>query len=233
MLKSLMLLFERASAARKSKGSNRRDRACFKRRLQRNFAHRSGTHGCSAASEKFANRKATKEGAIWKLCALSQLPRWLRLTPFSTEDASALGFVPGVLGTGKIDCFFNRSDASTGLVFAPKKPDAVQRSASVALVASLCLGGCASSGAPTYSIVGAFFPRVDVLRRARDRRRHSRPRPIRRHWAQPRASIPIICVFVPGCYHRGPGLDILVRAVKSRKLRGPKPLPPRERRDRA
>jgi uncharacterized membrane protein YeaQ/YmgE (transglycosylase-associated protein family) len=69
-----------------------------------------------------------------------------------------LGFVPGVLGTGKIDCFFNRSDASTGLVFAPKKPDAVQRSASVALVASLCLGGCASSGAPTYSIVGAFFP---------------------------------------------------------------------------
>ena len=160
MLKSLMLLFERAGAARKSKGSNRRDRACFKRRLQRNFAHRSGTHGCSAASEKFANRKATKEGAIWKLCALSQLPRWLRLTPFSTEDASALGFVPGVLGTGKIDCFFNRSDASTRLVFvsAPKKPDALRRSASVALVASLCLGGCASGGAPTYSIVGAFFP---------------------------------------------------------------------------
>src|SRR5208337_4939406 len=34
----------------------------------------------------------------------------------------------------------------------------VRRSASVALVASLCLGGCASGGAPTYSIVGAFFP---------------------------------------------------------------------------
>ena len=47
-----------------------------------------------------------------------------------------------------------------GLVFvsAPKKPDAVRRSASVALVASSCLGGCASGGAPTYSIVGAFFP---------------------------------------------------------------------------
>jgi len=153
-----MLLFERASAARKSKGSNRRDRACFKRRLQRNFAHRSGTHGCSAASEKFANRKATKEGAIWKLRALSQLPRRLRLTPFSTKDASALGLVPGVLGTGKIDYFFRRSDASTGLVSTPKPPDAVRRSASVALVASLCLDGCASGGAPTYSIVGAFFP---------------------------------------------------------------------------
>jgi len=158
MLKSLMLLFERASAARKSKGSNRRDRACFKRRLQGNFAHRSGTHGCTAASEKFANRKATKEGAIWKPCALSQLPRWLRLTPFSTEDASALGFVPGVLRTDKIDYFFSRSDPSTGLVSTPKKPDAVRRSASVALVASLCLSGCTSGGAPTYSIVGAFFP---------------------------------------------------------------------------
>jgi len=34
----------------------------------------------------------------------------------------------------------------------------VRRSASLALIALLGLGGCVSGGAPTYSIVGAFFP---------------------------------------------------------------------------
>ena len=29
---------------------------------------------------------------------------------------------------------------------------------SIALIASLGLGGCVSGGAPTYAIVGAFFP---------------------------------------------------------------------------
>jgi hypothetical protein len=102
----------------------------------------------------------TKGGAIRKLCAFSRSPRWRRIALFFAKDAGALGFVSSVSGTGILPRFFNLPDASAGVVFVstPKKPDAARRSASIALIASLGLGGCASGGAPTYSIVGAFFP---------------------------------------------------------------------------